>query len=375
MTVLDDDFSGDAAAAAKLRAVRQAEQATAPDGQLDEDYLAAVVAGEQPRDAGHLRDRLLLRAQLKQLPRPRPLIEGTLDQRTIALLSGRSSTGKSFLAIDWGSCIATGKPWQGREVLTPGPVLYIAAEGAFGLDQRLTAWEQAWHKEAGDFVTVPEPINLFSGAGFTDLLDVVRDGHDGRPWQLVVVDTWARSTVGGQENNNSDSTTAFARVDRIRQHGPTCLVIAHTDGSDSKTRGATALEDNADTVYRVKGDAGYLELDRTKRKDGPREDHHQLRLHAFQVGIDPFTDRPVTSCVVENTRGQDLALADKAKELLSVFDECFADIGCSKAELRAAANLPPATFARSLKTLLQQGFLHNTGTDPRPRYLPGPSHD
>ncbi|MCU1592169.1 MAG: DnaB domain protein helicase domain protein [Frankiales bacterium] len=337
----------------------------------------ASLLGDQPQrsDGEHLRSRLLRRDQLKSLPRPAPLIDGTLDQRTVALLSGRSSTGKSFVAIDWGCCIATGKSWQGRPIRAAGPVLYVAAEGAFGLDQRLSAWEQAWHHEADLFVTLPEPVNLFTGVGFGQLLDVVRDGLEGRPWQLVVFDTWARSTVGGQENNNSDSTTAFGRIDQVRQLGPTCLVIAHTDGSDSKTRGATALEDNADTVYRIKGDSGLLELDRTKRKDGPRDDRVALALRTLEVGRDLFNDSPITSCIVQNAGGQDHLLAGKAKELLSVFDDCFADSGCNKTELRNAAAMPPATFDRSLKALLRAGALTNVGTDERPRYKPGPNRD
>ena len=92
----------------------------------------------------HLRDKLLRRPQLADLPQPEPLIDDTLDQRTVALLAGRNSTGKSFLALDWACCIATGQRWQGREVATFGPVLCIAAEGAHGLHQRVSAWEHSW---------------------------------------------------------------------------------------------------------------------------------------------------------------------------------------------------------------------------------------
>ena len=198
----------------------------------DIDRALAVV-----KDHDTLAGRVLRRDQLGNLPQPEPLIEDTLDQRTVALLAGRNSTGKSFLALDWSCCIVTGKPWQGRSVVDPGPVLYVAAEGAYGLEQRVSAWEHAWHHTASDLDVLPEPVNLFTGAGVPQLREHVTE----RRYRLVVLDTWARSTVGGHENDNSDSTVAFERVDSLRRTGATVLVVAHTDKADSSTRGASAL--------------------------------------------------------------------------------------------------------------------------------------
>ena len=304
----------------------------------------------------NIAEQILHRADLANLPQPEPIIEDTLDARTVALLSGRNSTGKSFLALDWSCCIATGRPWQGRPIFASGPVLYVAAEGAHGLHQRVTAWEYAWHHQADALDVLPLPVNLFTGDRFDELRAVVV----ARQYRLVVVDTWARSTVGAQENNNSDSTAAFERVDALRQTGTTALIVAHTDAGDNKTRGATALDDNADTLYRIKGDPLLLELRREKRKDGPRDDYHQLRLT-------PVLD----SCVVQNTRGQNVELTGRAEQLLALFHGHFADIGCSKAELRNIADMAPATFARSVKVLMERGDLVNAGTQTRHYYKPG----
>jgi hypothetical protein len=308
-----------------------------------------------------LRDRLLRRDQLGDLPQPEPLIVDTLDQRTVALLAGRNSTGKSFLALDWACCIATGKRWQGREVLDAGPVLYIAAEGAHGLHQRVSAWEYAWHTEVKDLHVLPLPVNLYTGAGFVDLRAIVTEHR----YRLVVVDTWARSTVGGKENDNSDSTQAFERLDALRRLGPTVLAVAHTDAADTKTRGATALEDNADTVYRMKGDAGYLELDRTKRKDGPADDRHQLRLKTV-----------LDSCVLEATSAVDMG--GRTAEVMSIFVSTFGDTGASKAEWRkvcAEAGITSSgVFSRAVNALLTAGAVVVSGTDARPYYKPGAGH-
>ena len=329
------------------------------EAQQDGESFPAL-AGPAEDLAPTLAQLVLHRADLGDLPQPEPIIEDTLDARTVAVLAGRNSTGKSFLALDWSCSIATGKAWQGRPVHLPGRVLYIAAEGAHGLDQRVSAWEHAWQRQVEALDVLPLPVNLFTGTRFGELRRLVVEAD----YRLVVLDTWARSTVGGQENNNSDSTAAFERVDQLRQTGTSVLVVAHTDAGDNKTRGATALDDNADTVYRMKGDPALLELRRDKRKDGPRDDFHQLRLKAV-----------LDSCVLENVRGQDHALNGRAEDLLSVFRECFADNGCSKAELRNVAGQAPATFARSLKSLVQRGVLLNAGSDQRPFYKPGASNE
>lgn len=334
------------------------QQREHPEVPVREDRSAAVVELPRP-DRPTLSDLVLKRSDLGNLPQPEPIIEDTLDARTVAVLAGRNSTGKSFLALDWSCCIATGKSWQARPVHLPGRVLYIAAEGAHGLHQRVSAWEYAWRRPVVDLDVLPLPVNLFSGAGFYELKTLVEQ----QQYRLVVIDTWARSTVGGKENDNSDSTAAFQRVDALRQTGTSALVVAHTDAGDNKTRGATALDDNADTLYRIKGDPQLLELRRDKRKDGPRDDLHQLRL---KIVLD--------SCVLENVSANPADMAPRAAALMSAFMSAFGTIGASKAELRTVADQPPATFARSVKALVQQGLLLNVGTDQRPYYKPGANH-
>lgn len=68
----------------------------------------------RPLERPSLSQRLLTRAQLADLPQPEPLIADTLDRRTVALLAGHYGTAKSFLALDWSGCVATGRMWQRR---------------------------------------------------------------------------------------------------------------------------------------------------------------------------------------------------------------------------------------------------------------------
>jgi hypothetical protein len=315
---------------------------------------------EQETGRPTFRQRLLTLDQLGGLPQPAPLVEDTLDMRTVAVLSGRRGRGKSLLALDWACSIASGKTWQNRAV-RQGGVLWVAAEGAYGMKQRTDAWEYAWRCRPTALTTFPAAVNLFSGRHFAELVAYIEQAGD----ILVVFDTWARCTVGGKENDNSDATLALERLERLRHLGATSLVVAHTDAEDTKTRGATALEDNVDTVYRLKGDAEHLILTRTKRKDGPEHDELHLRLR-------PTLD----SVVVESASAVDIA--GRAADLMSIFTEHFADTGASKAELRAVAAeagiTSSGTFSRGVNTLVSTGALIQTGTDARPFYKAGAGH-
>ena len=63
---------------------------------------------------GGMAARLLSASALANLPAPEPLIDGVLDQGTVALLYGKWGTLKTFIALDWAASVATGRPWQGR---------------------------------------------------------------------------------------------------------------------------------------------------------------------------------------------------------------------------------------------------------------------
>jgi len=58
----------------------------------------------------------LTRADQIEMRPPDWLLRGMLERDTLALIFGDPGCGKSFLAIDWASRIATGTPWRGHAV-------------------------------------------------------------------------------------------------------------------------------------------------------------------------------------------------------------------------------------------------------------------
>ena len=347
-----------------LAAARRMAVVQSPDWPADADDPGPP---EPPLDPGivesELRppviaDMLLNRSALRALPDPEPLIANVLDQGTTALLFGRHGTAKTFIALDWAASVATGRSWQGRRT-TRRRVLYVAGEGAFGLKGRLDAWEVAWATEIGDsdFDILPCPVNLTRPLEVANLAALI----DWQSYGLVVLDTLARCMVGADENSAKDCGIVVDAMTRLVRHTPDgrgVVLGVHHSGKDGKTfRGSSVFEAGADTVYSVIADGAIKVLERTKRKDGPTGDRHDLKL-------DPIAGTGSVALSVHRGGGQ----TDRADKLLSTFVHHFAASGASKAELRSVADLPTATFHRALTDLLKAGLLINHGTDQRPFY-------
>jgi hypothetical protein len=322
-------------------------------------------APENPGDPADerpvLAKRLLDRSALRRLPSPEPLIDNVLDQGTTALLYGRWESGKSFIALDWAWSVATGRSWQSRPT-EQRKVLYVAAEGAFGLKGRVDAWETGWQKRIGDdaFDVLPRPVNLTHMGEAAALGDLIEWNGYG----LVVIDTLARCMVGADENSAKDCGVVVDGLTRLRERTPDgrgVILGVHHTGKDGKTfRGSSAFEAGVDTVYSVVKDGGVITLDREKRKDGPKSDCHDLKLDLI-----PGTESGIISVHRQVNK------PERAEKLLSTFVQHFGATGASKSELRAAAGMDPATFYRAVNDLVQYGDLTNTGTDKRPFYIGG----
>lgn len=225
-----------------------------------------------------MRARLYSRSRLDDIPPPVALIDGVLDVATIAFLSGRFASYKTFVSVGWACSIATGIDWLGRKVVNPGPVLYVAGEGCNGLLGRIKAWEEAHN----DGRQVPDDrLYIYDGrinlgdteiGGEADFLkSLVREL---RP-VLVVIDTLHKCAPGMEENSSKDMSLILDVAAQLREtFGVTILFNHHTGHSGTHSRGSSSIEDDADTVWlTTRGDETGPEVQRTlvhrKVKNGP----------------------------------------------------------------------------------------------------------
>lgn len=187
-----------------------------------------------------------------------------LERHAYTLLTGRDRSYKTFVALDWCLCLATGTPWRGRSVERV-KVLYLAGEGAYGIDDRVTVWEMdrgvtvdpAW------FRVLPEGVDLHAAPDLPQLLDIAAE------YGLVVLDT-LRRVSGRADGNSSEMGAVVDNIDALRRatDNGSVLTLAHTQKTDGDARGFSGIEDDADIVWHAKRSDNLLELTNRKMKNG-----------------------------------------------------------------------------------------------------------
>jgi hypothetical protein len=225
------------------------------------------------------------------------IIKGVLPKAGLGVVYGASGSGKSFAVLDMGMAIARGIEWRGKRV-RQGRVAYIAAEGADGFRKRLAAY--AMHHQV-DLATVPMTVlnaapNLLEKQ---DAVDVAKGVKASGGADLIVVDTFAQTTPGANENAGEDVGKALGYCKRIHEVTGAMVLLIHHSGKDATkgARGWSGLRAAADAEIEVirEGDARALRL--TKSKDGEDGLAWGFALEVVQVDVDEDLE-PVTSCVV-----------------------------------------------------------------------------
>ncbi len=315
---------------------------------------------ERPSDATRYADILRTSAiagnRLKDLPVPDPLIDGMLYRGTLAAIYGPSGIGKSFVAMSMALSVASGSWWQGREV-RKGPILYVAAEGSFGLAKRRQAWmdhERVYNVD-GD-MWLPRAVNLLDPDWAAGLVELAKDVGP----HLTVIDTVARSMQGGDENASRDMGALICAADALRfATGTTALLVHHTPRNADNLRGHSSLEGAVDTAIEVRGADGSFVLKCAKQKDALEFEDIRLALH--QVG---------DSCVIgpPSETANNLPLTDTGRQMLEALHAVDLGEGVSPTRWQAVSDVADRSAYRWQKKLLDLGFVGSFGDGKRKLY-------
>ena len=228
-------------------------------------------------------------ADLSNLPHPEWLIDGLLPADSFVTLFGAPGATKSFWALDAALSIAAGRKFHYREV-KPGKVVYFVGEGLRGMRYRVEAWRAA-HPDfddavlSGNFMLVPQPVKLLEKYDQQKLLNTLEGLEDVR---MIVIDTWARSLTGGDENSAGDAGVAIDILEQARHlTGASPLVVHHTGADGTRERGSTALRGASDMTLRMmRDDSSRLSvLSCIKPKDSEPFRPIVYRLAAFAQSV------------------------------------------------------------------------------------------
>ena len=253
------------------------------EGDDPQKYLATA------KTAQIARVKLLSIDELENLPPPTWLVQGVITEGGLSVFWGRSGTFKSFAALDIAMTIATpGAKWFGREV-KHGRVVYVAAEGAYGLAVRARGWIAAKGKgmPKPDLRLVPHGIVLTS----EDAEHLIRGVMDlGERPALIVIDTLARTFGSGDENKTPDMNAYVQAADHlIRETGAHVLIVHHSGKDEDRgMRGNLALHGAADTVVAVvrAGDGLKLVNEAPKGKQKDAEEFPAINLRTVSYAFE-----------------------------------------------------------------------------------------
>lgn len=232
------------------------------------------------------------------------LIEDLMFCGDVGMTYGASGSGKSFLMVHMGVCIARGVPFLGKAT-RKGGVIYQAGEGGKGLVKRLKAYRQhfgAWGEEP-NFILLPERVDLFSPDGDTDAFIeecLAWQACISDPLAAIVIDTFSTASPGANENASEDMGRMLLAGERLNKAtGAAVIYVHHKNAAGERERGHSSLRANIDTAIEVirEEETNYRTLRLAKLKDG--EDGLKLGFELQSVTIGSDDDgKPITSCVV-----------------------------------------------------------------------------
>lgn len=221
------------------------------------------------------------------------VVKNLLNRASYGVAFGAPGAGKTFVMLDVGYHVAAGRPWMGLNV-HGGPVLYLAYEGIGGLKKRAKALQQKYGRDLGPLYIVGATMNLREQAGRQELGAILAE-MPAKP-VLVIIDTFARALMGGDENSAQDVGAFNDAIAKLIDHTGACVLLIHHSGKNKAAgaRGSSAILGAIDTELEI--DGGMVRP--SKQRDVEIIAPLPFKLRPTVVGIDSDGDEE-KSCVIE----------------------------------------------------------------------------
>ena len=293
--------------------------------------------------------KLLSPAELAALPKPNWLIEGVVPASSFCVLFGEPGSGKTFVALSMALSVAADHSWCGKPTAS-GAVLYVAAEGLYGLPTRVEAYQTKHGLSAENIRYLGEAIDLLNQLHIEALLATLK--AEGIEPVLIVLDTLARLMVGADENIAKDMGLAIAGIDRLRQETRATVLVIHHTRKDGKTeRGSSALRGAADVMIESKETDRGVKFQCAKMKDAAPFEKAILQLELVPVGSS--SSLAITGWFEDEAdEDDDPIYVLKAVEILK---DQFGQVGASHKDWRrefiTVTGKSDSTFARVVRKL------------------------
>jgi len=202
-------------------------------------------------------------------PEPPPmLVEGLLPQGQLAIAAGVFSSGKTFVIGDLAACVMLGVPFAGHEVLRPGGVLWLAAEGANEVDARIKAAALArsvdrepdalpFARQAFDVPKLTAPDAEAQLVAHADAFKAgLAERFAGTELVMIVIDTLGSAAGFVDGNSSAEAQRVMDMLRRVNVATSALVLLVDHFGKMVETgvMGASAKAQSADAVLGILAD-------------------------------------------------------------------------------------------------------------------------
>lgn len=249
---------------------------------------------------------LLSAGDVQSEPRAPWTVRGIAPRTGLGAVVGPPGVGKGFLILNLLAHVAESRPWFGHAITEPRPVVYLVLEGWGGLADRIRAWEVANDRPMPSNIHfVRDAFDLRSASARQALAEAIREAGAGGG--LLVVDTLARAAPGADENSVVDMGDLIAGATELAEQLHALAILVHHVGKDASKglRGHSSLLGALDFSIELSRAGDVRTWTLSKSKDGQDGITGMFRLRTVELGNDPETGEPISSCVADPIEPED----------------------------------------------------------------------
>ena len=274
---------------------------------------------------------------LRLLPPAKLLGKTHLVEEGFNVVFGPSGSFKSFYMLDVALNIAQ-----------IDSVVYVAAEGIRGFQSRVEAWCEYYKLTAGHLHFIKEEVNLMDATAISRLVTTLKKLKI--PMRLIILDTYARCMVGGDENSAKDAGLVIRHCATIQRTFKSAVaVVHHANRAETGERGSGALRGAADAMIEVSLIDEVIKVECSKMKDW---ENWPTEFYRFT----PVAQSGVLLLSDENVRSTTLA-GKKLKLLEALSMGVFDQSGASVAQLVDHTAVSRTVIYTLLSELKEDGLI------------------
>lgn len=318
-------------------------------------------------------------ADLMALAPPSWQIADHVPKGAFVCLFGPAKNYKSFVALDWALCLASGRPYLDRFAVQQGPVCYVCSEGGlFNFAKRIACWAEGKEVEREEFENNLQVFGTrfdFQKAENADALMEASSSFFGKYPDTFIIDTLSRNFGAGDPNSNKDMQNFCSTLDYLREKtGATIIVVHHTGWNEQdRERSASNLRDSLEVSIRVKReDDGLGIVTCVAQKDAPEFPPYRIRgrLVVLNEGdqlanaslVFDWDGEETEAKRVEREQARSIKDDERLATLLKpLVGRTHPNMGMTQAQITKESDLHKSFVSRHLPLAVQRGLVGKSG--------------